>query len=40
MRPGMVTVDVHQNFWRCDLMMVWMVNDCNGLDLLADRWRG
>ena len=34
----MVIVDVHRNIRRSDLMMLWTVNDGNGLDLLAHRW--
>lgn len=30
----MVTVDVHRIFWRCDLMMLWRINDCNGLGIV------
>ena len=37
-RSGMLIVDVHRYFRRCDLMMLWMVNDRNEPDLPAGRW--
>ena len=36
-RSGMVIADVHTTFGHRDVVFVWMVNDCQDVDLLAYR---
>jgi len=36
----MVIADYHSNLRQPDVLILLMVNDCNGLDLLAYRWSG